>query len=160
MNDADLNDLIIKTAEQFRLDANLLRAFITIESSGNNWKNRFEPSWHYFYNDRVFAEKLCISVPTEQTNQACSWGLMQIMGSVAREQGFTLDLPMLCDPSTGLFFSCKYLRKLMDKFGDEEHVVAAWNGGPGVQKTIGGMWTNQQYVDKIYAELRVLRKIQ
>lgn len=160
MEDNDLKDLIVKTAETFRLDANLLTAMIQVESSGNNWKNRHEPAWRYLYEPRAFAEKLYISLDTETVNQSCSWGLLQIMGSVAREQGFTSDLCMLCDPNTGIYFGAKYLRTLMDKFADEEHVIAAYNAGPGVKKTDGGMWQNFQYVDKVYSQLRKLRVLQ
>lgn len=160
MDEKELNALIVKSAEEFRIDANLITAMVMVESSNNNWKVRFEPAWHYLYFPREFASKLYLSIETETNLQSCSFGLLQIMGSVARELGFTTDLAMLCDPTTGLFYGVKYIRKLMDKFADEEHVVSAYNAGPGTSKTPGGMWGNQVYVDKVYNQLRKLRQIQ
>lgn len=158
----DVDDLIIEMAEKFRVDANLIRAITWKESQGQTWKNRFEPAmkdtqlWH----PDVYSKKLFISRPTEEANQKNSWGLMQVMGATARWQGFESDLPMLLLPQIGLFYGTKYLRYLFDRLGDEDHVVAAYNAGPGVHKTSGGMWDNQKtYVDVVYSYLRDLRKL-
>ncbi len=60
-----------------------------------------------------------------------SWGLMQVMGQVARESGFdALFLSALCDPEQGLAVGCKVLRKKIDAMaGDTTRGLLAWNGG-------------------------------
>lgn len=154
----DYDGLVVKAALQFRLDANLLRAIIAVESGGNPWKNRFEPVCKYEVSPREFAAKLCISYETELHNQHSSFGLMQVMGFLARELGFTDDILMLCDPTIGLFYGCKQLRRLSDRYGIEEDVISAYNQG-SPRKTIGGMFMNQDYCNKVDSQLRVLRKL-
>jgi soluble lytic murein transglycosylase-like protein len=162
MDDKDLDGLIIKTALNFRLDANLVRAIVEVESGGNPWKNRYESTWPqaYLITPRDYANKLIISLATETVNQMTSWGLMQLIGSVSRERGFQLDLPMLCQPDIGLFYGCKQLRWLADRIGDDEsHLIASYNGGLKIARTAGGMFANEIYVDKVSAVLRKLREI-
>lgn len=154
----EIEAMIVKAAELFRLDANLIRAIISTESSFIPDATRFEPHWRYHWNVRHFAEKCGITVAEEEEMQATSWGLMQVMGTVARELGFTDVLSELLLPAFGIFYGCKKLRKLSDKYGDEEKVVSAYNQG-SPRMTPGGMFMNQQYVDKVYSRLRELRKL-
>lgn len=155
------DDLIIKSAEAFRLDANLIRAVCFVESSWNPEAIRFEPHWHYFNNPTSWADKLGIARETEVKNQATSFGLMQVMGAVARDLGFTDDLNMLKVPDIGVFYGCRKLQKLFQSRmcdGDEVKVIAAYNAG-SPRKTPGGLYENQRYIDKIYSELNALRKL-
>lgn len=163
MIDQSTDDLIVKSAENFRLDANLIRAIVLVESGGNNFKCRFEPAWPsaYLVSPREYADKLCISLATETMLQSTSFGLMQILGSVSRERGFKLDLLMLSLTDIGLFYGCKQLRYLFDHIGDDEdHVICAYNGGLHVGKTPGGLYVNEKYLDKVHSELRKLRALQ
>ena len=72
-----------------------------------------------------------ISLATEAWARGFSWGLMQVMGQVARESGFdALFLSTLCDPEQGLNVGCKVLRKKFDAArGDTTQALLAWNGG-------------------------------
>jgi hypothetical protein len=56
---------------------------------------------------------------------------MQVMGQVARENGFdALFLAALCDSEQGLTIGCKVLRKKFDAMaGDTTRALLAWNGG-------------------------------
>lgn len=159
MNDPleEFDDLIIKSAEKFRLDANLIRAIIMVESSGDPNAIRFEPKWHLFNNPSMYADKLGISRDEEEENQATSWGLGQIIGAVARDLGFTDDLTMLLVPEINLFYCSKKLRQLMDRFDNEEKVVSAYNCG--TPRLINGQWSNYRYVDKVFSYLRKFRKL-
>jgi soluble lytic murein transglycosylase-like protein len=60
-----------------------------------------------------------------------SWGLMQVMGQVARENGFTDHyLSGLCDPAAGVDLGCRVLRKKLDAAkGDTAQGLLLWNGG-------------------------------
>src|SRR5258708_13282468 len=68
---------------------------------------------------------------TEVYARGFSWGLMQVMGQVAREAGFdALFLSALCDPEQGLTIGCKVLHKKFDAMaGDSTRALLAWNGG-------------------------------
>lgn len=59
-------------------------------------------------------------------------GLMQIMPATAREIAGELGLSTydLKDPATSKLMGTYYLRKMLDKFGDPELALAAYNAGP------------------------------
>jgi len=90
---------------------------------------RYEPAFfakyvaHLFTNNKITA--------SEAYARGFSWGLMQVMGQVAREMGFDgLFLCALCDPEQGLAVGCKLLRKKLDAMdGDTTRGLLAWNGG-------------------------------
>jgi soluble lytic murein transglycosylase-like protein len=69
--------------------------------------------------------------PTEESARSISWGLMQVMGQVAREHGFQRPvLSALCDSSAGLAFGCIVLAaKLAAAGGNVPRGLALWNGG-------------------------------
>lgn len=157
----DYEGLLARAAESFRLDINLIKAICAVESSWIPNATRFEKDWKYFNNPRSYAEKLDITYAEEVKNQATSFGLMQVMGGVARDEGFTDDLNMLKHPDIGIFYGCKKLQHLFQTKmcnNEEEKVVAAYNAG-SPRMTEGGLYENQQYVDKVYAVLRDLRKL-
>jgi hypothetical protein len=69
---------------------------------------------------------------TEELCLAMSFGLMQIMGQVARERGYQgRFLTGLCDAETGVEFGCRQLRRCIDSItsGDPSAVLLRWNGG-------------------------------
>lgn len=150
-------DLIKAAAAVEGLPWELVAAHVAVESSFIPTQVRYEPGWRYLHFPREHASKLFASVETETATQMCSWGLGQIMGSVAREYGFERWLPELCDPKTGLQYMCKHLKKFWIQYGgDQASVSAAYNGG-SARKTEGGLFVNQVYVDKIHAQLLKLQ---
>jgi len=90
---------------------------------------RYEPSWRWFLNPVKWARRVLVTSKTERIAQQCSWGLMQIMGTVARERGFEGDLPNLCQPEVGLEFGCRHLVYLTKRFNGAPDVLAAYNAG-------------------------------
>ena len=131
------DDLIIKAAQEFRLDANLIRAIIKTESNFNTWANRYEPGCRYAVAISDFARKLDISYDTEMTNQQQSFGLGQVMGFLARELGFTDHLTMLCQPEIGIFYMCKQLRRLSDRADcpQEIDLISSYSQGSPLKTT-------------------------
>ncbi len=59
-----------------------------------------------------------------------SWGLMQVMGAVAREYGFSgRFLSQLCDPAVGLEYGCRHLSILLKRHGTIRAALSAYNSG-------------------------------
>ena len=143
-----------------QLDYNLILAVIWQESDGNQWAYRYEPGYQYFYD--VNAKKPLYSVAlsvaenravalkvlgsTEFTQQSASWGLMQSMGAVARERGFTGYMPRLCDALVGVKLCCEFLNDLYDRSGnDVRKALLRYNGGG-------------HYPDEVLAKLKLIKE--
>ncbi|MBZ5697143.1 MAG: lytic transglycosylase domain-containing protein [Acidobacteriia bacterium] len=135
-------ELARRIAAAHGLEPALVCAVIEQESEWNPWAVRYEPGFLSRYVAPLYtAGKLSA---TEAYTRSMSWGLMQVMGQVAREFGFAgASLPELCDPATGIEMGC---RKLADCFarafrglpgprqgepGDEivSAALLSWNGG-------------------------------
>lgn len=156
-NPGGITPVVMKHAEAIKAQArdkglspSLIAGICMRESigSGGTWASRYEPDWAYFFEVEVFAKKCGITVDTERVQQATSHGLMQVMGSVAREHGLTDNLTRLYHPETNLHYGCLHLRKFLDRFGSEEKAVAAYNRGWPQHKP-DGSFVNQAYVDSV-----------
>jgi soluble lytic murein transglycosylase-like protein len=148
-------DLIEEGAEENRVPKNLVGAIIQTESAGCRYAARFEPRWKYFYLVDNHASQLGITKETETVLQACSYGLMQIMGSVCRELGFQDHLTMLTDPVLNIKYGCMKLKKIAEKYHTQTDIISAYNAGTPVMTT-GGNYRNQAYVTKVSSYLRDL----
>lgn len=160
-------------ASRFRLPASIVLAVVQVESGGNPWAVRSEPDYRYLWDiQRIepfraldigerrserapddFHAPRGVSRHTEWQCQQLSWGLMQIMGAVARERGFVAPfMSMLCDPEIGLRFGCAHLaqyhKRFFDRFG-WAGVLRAYNGGPYAAH----VEINPEYPEKILAVL-------
>jgi len=115
------------------LDPALVCAVIEQESAWNPWAIRYEPAFY----ERYIAPATGASNPhgslseSEARARAFSWGLMQVMGQVARENGFKDQfLSVLCDPEKGIAVGCRVLaKKLAAAGGNATRSLLAWNGG-------------------------------
>lgn len=140
-------------ATRHGLDPLWVAAIVEVESAGNPWAVRYEPKWRYFIEAQIRG----VSHDTEVNQQKTSWGLMQVMGTVARELGCDAPfLSVLCSPVVGLEYGCQYLAKQLKRYdGDILDAVSAYNAGTA-KKSADGMYANQSYVDKVkraYARL-------
>jgi soluble lytic murein transglycosylase-like protein len=112
-------------AAKYGLDPAIVCAVCEQESSWNPWAMRYEPE---FYARYIVAMKLPNA--TEAFARACSFGLLQVMGQVAREQGFGGQfLTQLCDPDIGLDIGCRKLRKCFAEYSEPEVALLKYNGG-------------------------------
>jgi soluble lytic murein transglycosylase-like protein len=118
-----------KAAVAQSLDPALVCAVVEQESAWNPWALRYEPLFFAKYVACLYTNNKISA--TEAYARGFSWGLMQVMGQVARETGFdALFLSALCDPEQGLAIGCKVLRKKIDaSAGDTTRGLLAWNGG-------------------------------
>lgn len=120
-------------AARHDLPPELVCAVVEQESAWDPYAIRYEPA---FYDRYVYpmALKRALS-ETEARGRAFSWGLMQTMGEVAREFGFSSRfLSALCDAQASLELGCKVLaHKLAVNQGNVERALLAWNGGGNLE---------------------------
>lgn len=94
------------------------------ESSWNPRATRFEAAFKERYVDPQGRSE------PEATQRATSWGLMQVMGEVARELGYVGPLMALLDPLTGLSWGCRKLFTcLTAAHGNNMAALLRYNGG-------------------------------
>ena len=154
-------DLARTFAQKHGIPEQLLRAVVHVESAGDPWAMRFEPGYQWLWDVRAgrpyrgdpqsLPAPSFVSQETELTGQKTSWGLMQVMGAVARELGYRgRYLSVLCDADIGMEYGCRHLVALHTRFGTQgwEAVAAAYNAG-SPRRDSNGRWVNQAYIDRI-----------
>lgn len=135
MTRADMQQIAVAMAHQYELDPALVCAMCHHESGG--WRPsavRYEPAFYDRYirpMERVERFGSSISEVTERHLRAMSFGLMQVMGQVAREHGFMGEyLTDLCSPDIGIEYGCRRLRQAFDRRGNETRLALLdYNGG-------------------------------
>lgn len=129
------------------INPQVVRAICIVESGLDPWATRFEPNWSWLLTPKKWSALLRITEKTESIHQATSWGLMQVMGTVAREEGYTGALPRLCIPEIGLEYGCRKLKKLIEKYKELPLALAAYNAG------VPGTSAGRAYSDKVIAAM-------
>lgn len=155
----ELKPMIEKYAKAYGIDPNWVSAIISKESSWDILAIRYEAQYPYLYNVKTWAKKSRVSEATEETSQKISWGLGQIMGALAREQGLIGPIPSLLHPEVNIEHVCIRLKRLKELSSDRDDVFAAYNGGPGaIKKMASGLYVEkiQKYVDGVNAFLKQL----
>mgnify|MGYP001428684704 CR=1 FL=1 len=126
----DLLALAHDAARAHALPIEIVCAVIEQESAWDRWAVRYEPAFFARYIQPQLAGRATLT-ETEARARAFSWGLMQVMGQVAREHGFAgASLAQLCEPATGIEIGCRVLAaKLAAANGDVPRGLLLWNGG-------------------------------
>jgi soluble lytic murein transglycosylase-like protein len=124
--------LVGKYATKYGLDTALVCALIEQESAWSQYAARYEPAFFSRYIQPLVTARQ-ITNATEASLRATSIGLMQTMGEVVREYGFTGHLLQLTDPDTSLDWGCRKLKSCFDTAnGDARNALLHWNGGADV----------------------------
>ncbi len=140
------------------------------ESNLDRWAMRFEPDYRWLWDvhanrgykardqdmtlDRApadFPASPGLTTHTEWIGQHTSYGVMQVMGSLAREFGFKGFFTQLCDVYTCCDIGCRYLVQLRDKYLHQygwQGVASAYNAG-SINLAAGGKFVNQAYPDAV-----------
>lgn len=153
--DGNLRPQIYDISKSFNLDPVLVEAIVVVESGGHPYKVRYEHGYRWLFEPEVLARNLKITVDTETILQSCSWGLMQIMGATARSSGFREDMPLLCNPEKNLFYGCRHLKSLVNKYPIQSDAIAAYNAG-SPKEMANGKYFNQAYVDKVTKQMMLI----
>ena len=138
-------DIIITKSKKYGIPSQLVKAICKVESDFNTFAIRYEDHYKWLYK----AESYRGHTETEKKAQKTSWGMMQVMGSVARELGFDgRFLSELCQPDIGLEYGCKQLKRQYNRYGNWQDAISAYNQGNN-RKLDNGDYANQIYVDKV-----------
>lgn len=163
----NLSDAIARAAEENGIPFEALNAVVQVESSGNPAAIRFEPGYRWLWDVRrrrafrrlTVDERRSLKPPddfysvagsaaTEWIGQRISWGACQMMGAVAREDGFSGGfLSELLDPALNLHFGALRLAKLYARHGER----FGWAGAFRAYNTGSpdpGAW-GDRYLEKI-----------
>lgn len=140
---------IIKTkACDHGLDPLLVASICWQESKGFVYAVRYEPNYRWVFKQDKFAKMNKITEQTENNLQMQSYGLMQIMGGTVRWLGFTGALPALFKAENNLYWSCKYIKYLKNKYKNQNDVISSYNAGNPAKNSLG-RYKNQDYVDGV-----------
>ena len=140
---------IRSACDRYGLAPGLIWAIVQVESGGNPWAWNPEPHYRWFWNVKtntafrpLLVGEITSEVPPldfpclagdrdqEWWGQQASWGLMQTMGAVARENGCAVPyLPEVCKPWTSLEYGCRHVKKLFQRHGNIDSVLSAYNTG-------------------------------
>jgi hypothetical protein len=145
-------DLLFEKAEEYKIDPICLASLVFVESSGSTTAMRYEPNFKWIYNPKVVAEKWNCSENMALLMQKTSWGLGQVMGSVAIDHGIYNIKPfnqpsILLIPKFGLDFACKHWVKFSKKYKNKEEIYASYNSG-SVRRLKSGEFENAWAVVK------------
>jgi soluble lytic murein transglycosylase-like protein len=148
-----IGSIIMAASAEYKLDHKIVAAVVWQESSGNKWAYRYEPAFFEKYlaaKDLTHAKDRGITSDSERRLRAFSFGLMQIMGQTARENGFSGFLPELFDTKTNINLGCKILSDNLKMFdGDLKKALSAYNSGAGFVRRNGATL----YADKVLAHV-------
>ena len=172
MDRTELMALSSDAALKHGLPPALVQALCLVESGWNTFAFNPEPRYRFLWDVKknlpfrsLTPEEVASNTPPgdfpalagdrdqEWQLQRGSLGLMQTMGAVSREEGFTGGfLTELTMPGVALEFGCRHLARFAKRFLAEhgwEGVMMAYNGGPGALKAM----SNPEYPAKILAAL-------
>lgn len=142
MTISELRTLIEHHPDRGTIPVELVLAMCMKESSFREYA--IKPELHYRY---LVGKPDELSI-AERLGQQHSWGLMQVMGAVARELGFKGAFHELWNPSVGLQYGLLKLHALRKKYDTWPAVISAYNAGH--VELVNGKYKNQAgYVDPV-----------
>ena len=77
--------------------------------------------------------KIESNLRADSESEAGARGLLQLMPATAKSLALNID-----EPATNVLAGARYLRQLLDRFGDTQLALAAYNAGPTAVTRAGG----------------------
>lgn len=138
---------ITSAAQKHRIDPALVYAVCRQESGMDQHAFRYEPAYRWLVSPNMVKPMTC-SVESEIMLQKTSIGIMQVMGAVFREYGFTGWLSALFgDMNRQLDYGCLHLAKKISRYGLPAGIAAYNSGSP--RELSNEKFVNQHYVDNV-----------
>jgi soluble lytic murein transglycosylase-like protein len=136
-------------AARYNLPPEVVCGQIERESNWIPWSIRYEAGFMSRYVAPLYAAGHV--TPSEAYARSFSWGLMQVLGQVAREFGFVGEyLSELCDPPTGVEYGCKKLAKCFETHGgDMNKALESYNGGNNTQYSAEVLALSARYTQQV-----------
>lgn len=144
--DEDLFSRVCKSNDLF---PGVVLGMISRESGTTAAFLRYERKYKWLYLPHLYTSPH-YSLDTEEALQRFSFGPLQIMGATAREHGYRGDLLGLKNSVVGFIWGTKYLKHLVEKYGNFEDAVSAYNQGSPKKRMLSGDYVNKDYVDYVY----------
>lgn len=142
-------DLIEIYAAKHGLPPDIVWGIVMTESGFDNYAVRYEPhyKWLYFPNN---SKPRLSSLETERAGQRTSYGLMQMMGAVFRESGYTGWLSKVPENiELQLDYGCRFLARGIARYnGNTNAAIVAYNAGSPRRKA-NGEFVNQYYLERV-----------
>lgn len=156
-----------------KLDPALVAGIVSVESGWRPFAYNPEPRWRWMWDvsarapfrqlrpDEILSEVPPLDFPSysgvsrdaEWWAQQASFGLMQIMGAVAREHGFQgPELLEILEPELNIVYGCRHLGSMRERWPKEEEFVSAYNAGRPTSGNLG-------YVRKVLASKAQYREV-
>ena len=151
-------NLMLRESKVNGIDVRAIAAVAMTESSGNPFVTRYEEHYTWLVDPEKYAKTNGIQLEQERYFQKTSWGMMQIMGGVAREMGYYGPLTRLAEPSAGLSWGSKKLALCLRKYGNLTDAVSAYNQG-SPRKNDDGTYQNKKHVDRFLSFYNALKTI-
>jgi hypothetical protein len=152
--DQGLEQDTLKRAQVLEVPTRLLLGLIMAESNGDAKAMRYEDGYKWICEPAKFSKPLGITLETERQLQSFSYGLCQVMGATARDNGHTGHLTDLLDPNINLRVSIHFLKKLNIKYKNWPDTISAYNQGSPKKKLMSKKYKNQAYVDRVINNAR------
>jgi soluble lytic murein transglycosylase-like protein len=155
---------IESSAAKYALPASLIAAVIQEESRFEEFATRHEA--RYMRSRRVRSAAAAWSrahglpsAATELADRSRSFGLMQVMGETAREQGFAARyLAEMYLPRNSIDHGAKLLRTLLERYhNDTLSAISAYNQGSVRRQA--GVFVNARYVYRVCLAWQAYRVI-
>jgi soluble lytic murein transglycosylase-like protein len=146
---------IERAAKSHNVPSALIAAVIQEESRFDQWATRAEPLYYKNRKVRRAAMRWTRDHPggpnqfTELADRSRSYGLMQIMGETAREQGFAQPfLAALYIPDNAIAHGATLMKKLLARYkNDTLAAISAYNQGSARKRR--GVFANARYVYRV-----------
>ena len=159
-------NLVERIAVSHGLSPHFVMAVAHAESAGNPFAARYEPDFRYLTRVDELAKRIHCTKETMAIMQKTSWGLMQVMGSVAYEHGLIDEInwdrrwpTALSVPAIGLNYGCRHLKLKYEKYGPNlSYVYAAYNAG-SPRFDDAGRFVNQDAVDRVLKFYKELKQV-